>query len=132
VTDYIPIQQMYRTDPWRVLVVCALLNLTSREQVMAMVEGLFARWPGPKEMGEAGKELEDYIAPCGLSTQRARRLRLLSDDFLRADVLTRSVVQSIHGCGQYAADSFSVFCRGDLTVTPSDRVLREYVERRRG
>lgn len=129
VGEYIPIQHVYRTDPWRVLVVCALLNLTSREQVMPLVAGLFDQWPGPKDMECAGPELEEYLRPLGLSEQRAKRLRLMAHDYQRAEVLSRTIVQKIHGCGQYAADSFEIFCRGNLNITPSDGVLADYVRR---
>lgn len=131
VSEYVPIQQGWRTDPWKVIVVCALLNLTSRAQVLPLVAGLFDQWPNPSDVERAGPELEEYLRPLGLSDQRCRRLRLMAADYQRAEILTRGVVQSIHGCGQYAADAFDVFCRGDLSVTPSDTVLREYVERRR-
>lgn len=122
---------MYRTDPWRVLVVCALLNLTAREQVWSIIEDFFDRWPGPTDTEAAGPELEEFLQPLGLGAQRARRLRGMAVDYLRAEELSRTIIQQLHGCGQYAADSFDIFCRGDYALRPSDTVLAEYADRRR-
>lgn len=128
---YVPIQQAYRTDPWRVLVVCQLLNLTNRDQVIALIEDFFDQWPGPSDTEAAGTELEEFIKPLGFAEQRARRLRGMAVDYMKAEVLSRSMVQMLHGCGQYAADAFAVFCQGDLSYRPSDSVLNEWVMWRR-
>ena len=129
--EYIPIQQAYRTDPWRVLVVCQLLNLTNRTQVIGMIEEFFDNWPGPADTEAAGPELEEFIQPLGLAEQRGRRLRNMAEDYMKAEVLSRSIIQMLRGCGQYAADAFTVFCQGDLTIRPSDTVLHEWVLWRR-
>jgi endonuclease III len=125
------LQERYRTDPWRLLVTCAMLNLTSRVQVRPLIDAIFSAYPTPAAMAEAGPELEELIRPCGLAEQRARRLRLMAADFLRAEVLSPGHVQRLHACGRYAADSFQIFCQGDLDTRPADRVLAAYVEQRR-
>lgn len=131
VDPYVPLQKVYATDPWRVLVVCMMLNLTSRDQVRPLIERLFARFPNAARMAVAGQDLEEMIRPCGMPEQRARRLRLMSADYLRADVLSPVVVERLHGCGTYAADSFRIFCQGYESFTPGDRVLAGYIDQRR-
>lgn len=113
------------------LVVCALLNLTSRRQVIPVIGELFERWPTPRALADAGPELEELIAPCGLAPSRARRLRSMSAAFPGLTWLSPTTVQDLPGCGQYAADAFRVFVQGDLDGEPHDAVLIEYVERRR-
>jgi len=107
-----------------------MLNLTSRVQVRPIIDRLFERFPNAERMAAAGQDLEEMIRPCGLSERRARLLRMMSADYLRAEVLSHGHVQRLAGCGRYAADSFAIFCQGDLTVRPTDRVLAEYVEGR--
>src|SRR6185369_4151215 len=52
-----------RHYPWRVLVVCALLNRTHRRQVRPMFEELFERAPTPEAM--LGADLSDLLRPLG-------------------------------------------------------------------
>lgn len=130
-SDYVPIQAEWPADPWRVLVVCALLNLTSRRQVKPIIVELFDRWPTPSAMAEAGPDLEELLTPCGLAPSRAKRLRSMAAAFPALTWLSPTTIQGLPGCGQYAADAFRVFVQGDLSEDPHDAVLVEYVERRR-
>lgn len=129
---YVPLQAPYGSSPWRVLVVCALLNLTGRDQVRPMLDELFDRWPNPEAMARAGTDFEEFLQPLGLGEQRARRLRRMSEEYMGLEVLSGWHVEQIHACGSYSADAFRVFCQGDLSSLPGDRVLREYVEVLRG
>jgi methyl-CpG-binding domain protein 4 len=33
----------------------------------------------------------------------------------------------VYGVGEFGIDSFRVFCRGDLSVTPADKTLQSFV-----
>lgn len=127
-TAYVPLQAEYASAPWRVLVICALLNMTSRDQVRPMLPDLFERWPNAEAMAKAGPGLEETLRPLGLQDQRARRLRRMSDEFTRLEVLSGYHVERLYACGMYSAEAFRVFCQGDTSFFPGDRVLREYVE----
>lgn len=130
---YVPLQAGYASAPWRVLVVCALLNLMSRDQVRPILQGLFALWPTAEVMADADyAHLEEYLRPLGLSEQRTRRLMRMSTEFKELNLLSGWHVEQLFACGKYAADSFRVFCQGDISQLPGDRVLREYVEVLRG
>lgn len=123
-----PLQAPFGSSPWRVLVVCALLNLTSRDQVRPILDELFGRWPHPEAMALSGPDLEEFLQPLGLGEQRARRLRRMSEEYMGLDVLSGWHVGQLHACGAYSADAFRVFCQGDISFLPGDRVLRAYVE----
>jgi methyl-CpG-binding domain protein 4 len=125
---YVPLQAQYGSAPWRVLVVCALLNLTSRDQVRPVLGELFDRWPHPEAMALAGPDFEEFLRPLGLAEQRARRLRRMSEEFMGLEVLSGWHVEQLHACGSYSGDAFRIFCQGDLACRPGDRVLKAYVE----
>jgi len=126
---YTPLQVRYISDPWRVLVVSMLLNLTSRDHVRPVLEPLFERWPSAQAMAGANVEqLERVLRPTGLQAQRAVRLVRMSHEFIKMPVLSTFHVGHLPGCGLYAADSFRVFCQGDYRTPVGDRVLAEYVK----
>ena len=105
--------------PWRVLVVCALLNLTQGAQVRPMLPELWRRCPDPTSLLVAG--LDDLLAPLGLQYRRRDLLQHLTWDYL-AGHGARS-----HGCGQYARDAWTLFVEGDLPDhAVADHKLRPY------
>jgi adenine-specific DNA glycosylase len=128
--NYTPIQAQYRSDPYRVLVCTMLLNNTSRDQVVAVIEDLFERFPTARAMASADESLEACIAPCGLSAQRAGRLRRMAEELAHAPVLSPGIIGQLTGCSRYAADSFAIFCQGYTDVRPTDKVLKEYLKGR--
>ena len=61
------LQEIYLTDPWKMLVCCMLLNLTNRKQVDTVREELFTKYRTPKDMMNADhRELADILKPLGL------------------------------------------------------------------
>ena len=43
-----------------------------------------------------------------------------------------SDVKELHGIGQYASDSWEIFQLNNMSVTPTDKVLLEYLYQERG
>jgi len=115
-----------------VLVVSAMLNLTSRDQVIPIIEGLFERWPTPEAMAGADESLDAYIAPCGLATVRAERLRHMSEAFHHMRWLSPMSVQQLPGCGRYSSDAFRIFTQRDYDSPATDAVLAEWSEHEKG
>src|SRR5207253_3008880 len=73
------LQEVYRDDPWKMLVGCILLNQTSRTQVDGVREKLFERWPDAKAMGAADEEeLSECVRSLGLHNRRATTLKRFS------------------------------------------------------
>lgn len=137
--SYTPLQVYYADDPWRVLVVCLMLNLTSRRQVGPVLDGFFDRWPSPERLCNGDpREIARYLEKLGLGEQRTDRLIRMSRDFIDVDMrlgstdeFQRGEILSMHGCGEYAADAYEIFCLGNIELEPTDRVLRDYVVEKR-
>ncbi len=130
--DWIPpksphglIQEDLWPDPWKILVACLLLNLTTRKQVDKVIDGLFERYPAPRSLATAQEEdLHGMLRSLGMWRKRAKTLIRFSNEFLEADWTT---AKDLYGCGKYADDAWHIFCVGDWRqVAPSDHALNDY------
>ena len=125
------LQLRYRSEPWKLLVACALLNRTTRRQVDGVVDALFLDYPTPEAMAHARhSDLCDLLRPLGMYRQRAERLRRLSDDWMALLFMWEGTtpdglveLSALTGVGAYALDSYRMFVLDDLTVRPSDKEL---------
>ena len=118
------LQEIYLTDPWKMLVCCMLLNLTNRKQVDTVREELFTRYKTPKDMMNADhRELADILKPLGLYNRRATSLRLMSAGYINGF----KSVDELYGIGQYAKDSWEIFQNKNNNIKPTDKVLQEYL-----
>ena len=118
------LQEIYLTDPWKMLVCCMLLNLTNRKQVDTVREELFTRYKTPKDMMNANhRELADILKPLGLYNRRATSLRLMSAGYINGF----KSVDELYGIGQYAKDSWEIFQNKNNNIKPTDKVLQEYL-----
>jgi endonuclease III len=128
------LQELLRDDPWRMLVGCVLLNVTTRTAADRVWPELFERWPTAGDMAAAdAAALSRLLAPLGCHNRRAETLRRMSADFLARPPGRADEVPCLYGLGDYARDSWAIFQDGDLSVEPSDRVLAEWLSwRRRG
>ena len=118
------LQEIYLTDPWKMLVCCMLLNLTNRKQVDKVREELFTKYRTPKDMMNANhRELADILKPLGLYNRRATSLRLMSAGYINGF----KSVDELYGIGQYAKDSWEIFQNKNNNIKPTDKVLQEYL-----
>ena len=118
------LQEIYLTDPWKMLVCCMLLNLTNRKQVDTVREELFTKYRTPKDMMNADhRELANILKPLGLYNRRATSLRLMSAGYINGF----KSVDELYGIGQYAKDSWDIFQNKNNNVKPTDKVLQEYL-----
>jgi methyl-CpG-binding domain protein 4 len=121
------LQLEYRHEPWRLLVVCVLLNVTSARQAEPVARVLFRRWPDARAVAAADPaELERVLRSLGLARRRSETLQRLS-----ADWLLGRPVEACYGVGPFAHDAYRLLVAGDLDVDPSDRFLREWLAWRR-
>lgn len=70
------------------------------------------------------------IRPLGLFPTRFRSLvevstKMVSD--VGAFDVGHEPDKKVYGVGEFGIDSFRVFCRGDLSVTPADKTLQSFV-----
>ena len=97
------LQDIYKNDPWKMLVCCIMLNLTTRKQVDKIRHKLFKKYPNPRDLANAAvSELSKMLTPLGMQNKRAVTLIRFSLEYLDgfSDLLncTESVsMQKIRG-----------------------------------
>jgi methyl-CpG-binding domain protein 4 len=119
------LQEIYRNDPWKMLIGCILLNQTTRVQVDKVREELFENWQDALEMGSADLDkLARVIKPLGLYNKRAKTLIKFSQEW--TDKEWQEPIE-LHGIGKYAQDSWEIFQKNNLNVQPADKELILYL-----
>ncbi|KAG2313778.1 hypothetical protein Bca52824_016900 [Brassica carinata] len=121
------LQEDHWHDPWRVLVICMLLNRTSGAQTRGVISDLFALCPNAETATKVEeKEIETLIKPLGLQKKRAKMIQRFSLEYLQE---SWTHVTQLHGVGKYAADAYAIFCNGKWDcVRPDDYMLNYYWE----
>jgi|TARA_B100000902_G_scaffold343121_1_gene347594 methyl-CpG-binding domain protein 4 len=118
------LQDIYKNDPWKMLVCCIMLNLTTRKQVDKVRHKLFDEFPTPKALANAKlEELSELLMPLGMQYKRAATLKRFSQEYI--DGFTDPI--KLHGIGKYAKDSWEIFQNNNLNVQPTDKVLNLYL-----
>ena len=118
------LQEIYKKDPWKMLVCCILLNLCRRTTVDKVRQELFKRYPTPQNIIEAKeKEIADLLEPLGFYNKRAKTLQKMSEGYLKGF----KDVTELYGIGQYAKDSWELFQNNNRNIDPTDKVLTEYL-----
>ena len=118
------LQDIYKNDPWKMLVCCIMLNLTTRKQVDKVRHKLFKKYPTPQDMSVADyEELSKLLMPLGMQYKRAATLMRFSKEYIEgfADPI------DLYGIGKYAKDSWEIFQNNNLNVQPNDKVLNLYL-----
>jgi hypothetical protein len=130
-------------DPWQVLVAAILLQQTSRQAVDKVWPRLLDRWPTHSALMAARPyRVAPVVESLGLAQRRVEFLREMSRGwcswapyfeqrrFRPAQPPSWDNITGLRGCGTYAADSYVLFCGGDLEHEPicGDRVLLRWRE----
>ena len=113
-----------RHFPWRVLVCCALLNRTTKEQARPALSAFFAWWPTPEYFALTGPTyaaLRNLLAPLGLVNRRRELLIRMTDDYLAG-----ASPYECFGVGEYARDALDLFCAGEVFAGAADHYLAGY------
>ncbi|KAK9816537.1 hypothetical protein WJX72_001655 [[Myrmecia] bisecta] len=119
-------EQLY-DNPWKLLLACLLLNKTTGVQVRKVLWKLLALISTPEAAVKADvSQIQDIIQPLGLFRKRALAIQRFSHEFLTKQWVNP---MELHGIGQYAADAYYIFCRGEWeSVQPTDKDLLRYHE----
>jgi methyl-CpG-binding domain protein 4 len=123
------LQEIYRSDPWKIMVCCMFLNQTNRKQVDGIRDEFFLKYPDATHLSNAiESELVEILRPLGFYNKRAKSLIRFSREWLGEweDPI------ELHGIGQYARDSWTLFVENKMVDDPSDHVLKDYVKWRKG
>jgi methyl-CpG-binding domain protein 4 len=119
------LQELYRENPWKMLVCCLFLNQTTRKQVDKIREQFFLKYPNPKSLLEhSDEEIENLIQPLGFKKVRTKRLKRFSEEFISID--WKEPIE-LHGIGKYAQDSWEIFQKFNFNVQPTDGALIDYL-----
>ncbi|XP_061357204.1 methyl-CpG-binding domain protein 4-like protein [Gastrolobium bilobum] len=126
-SEIVLLQEDHVHDPWRVLVICMLLNRTTGRKVKEVLLELFELCPDAKSCTRVSNdEISKIIQPLGFQNKRALMLRRFSEEYLEE---RWTHVTQLHGVGKYAADAYAIFCTGKWDrVRPADHKLNEYWE----
>ncbi|WJX25245.1 hypothetical protein P8452_14306 [Trifolium repens] len=119
------IQEDHFHDPWRVLVICMLLNVTTGDQTKKILPEFFELCPDAETCMQVPREqIQEVIRSLGLHAKRSRMLQRLSQEYLAE---TWTYVTDLHSVGRYAADAYAIFCTGKWDeVRPDDHMLNKY------
>ncbi len=119
------LQEIYRDDPWKVMVCCIFLNQTTRKQVDKIRETFFQKWQSPEQLAAAEQEeVVEMIRPLGFYNRRSKTLIRFSREWKEKN--WNSPLE-LHGIGQYALDSWNLFIENIIVENPSDHILKDYV-----
>ena len=123
-SPYDLLQERYWPDDWKILVVCLLLNQTSRKQVEPMIERFFKRWPDAKSAAHASEEeMREVVRSLGMYNRRVKTIKKMSQQFLEG--FDNAI--DLYGCGKYADDTYRIFMKGEWRkVKPNDHALNDY------
>jgi methyl-CpG-binding domain protein 4 len=111
--------------PWRILVLCVMLNQTSRKQVEPVCHKFFAAFPNPEFLLSADHEdIHKIVRPLGFGNKRAKTIKKMSIEYLTD---AWEDVSELFGIGKYAVDAWRIFVEGRWNdVTPDDHALCDY------
>lgn len=123
-------EKYWNRDPWRVLVICILLNKTQGKMVEAVVVELFKTWPTAKCLATAQpKIVYSVIKDLGFGKKRTSFLMGLSTQWatlLELEVNPTTVdARTFSGCGAYALEAYNMVVLGKRDFVPKDKELNK-------
>ena len=118
-------QEIYRDEPWKMLIICFMLNQTSYKQVDQVRDEFFEKFPGPLSLLRAAdEEVIKIIKPLGFYNRRCKQWKAFSKAWIEGDWEN---IEDLPGVGKYAADSWKVFQEGRIDIIVEDKELIKYV-----
>jgi endonuclease III len=123
--DDLMVQQQIANE-WQHMVGVIMLNQTGRKAVKTVLPQFLERFPSPEVLLRSRIiDIEEMIKPLGMYRVRAKRIYKMSIDFLTWDKLD---ARMLYGIGKYGSDSYEIFFKNNLTVQPTDKELKRYLE----
>ncbi len=141
------LEELFRKDPWRLLLSTIMLNRTTRCQVDVVLYEFLCKWPDAASTSVANEEeIATVIRPMGMTFRRARAIIRFSKEWLSLlqtktpnnaicgveFSLTKQDVMGLYNCGTYAYQCYRIFIQGDFYGITTDHALQIYVNYRRG
>mmetsp|Transcript_20014 Transcript_20014/g.38161 ORF Transcript_20014/g.38161 Transcript_20014/m.38161 type:complete len:336 (+) Transcript_20014:159-1166(+) len=125
------LQEYYAHDTWQLLICCVLMSRVSSHDVKHnTIAAFFERYATPSHVLDADpNDVFTTIKPLGLFPTRFRSMVEVSQAFLQLPQFKVSLQSpfKLYGIGEFGYQSYLIFCCGDISVSPSDRVLKAFV-----
>lgn len=122
---HLMIQEVYQSDPWKMLICCICLNQTSRDQLDRVRIKFFERYPDAKSVINCDPwEMSEIIKSLGFKNRRTLSIINFSKDWIEKS--WNSPIE-LYGIGKYGQDSWEIFQNGNLDVKPTDGALVSYL-----
>ena len=117
------------STPFVVLITEILLKKTTAGAVERFLPGFLARYPDPFSIDEGSvEELKDFLAPLGLSMQRAVQMKSLARELIRnygGQVPSQlSKLLELPGIGPYSASAVRCYAFGEIEAPVDTNVAR--------
>lgn len=124
------IQDIYRSEPWKMIVCTILLNQTSGVQVKKMMRRFFDRFDSLQSIRDSSEEeIANLISELGMQNVKAKRIKMFCTAFSEDVDLIRDGVVGFRGVGDYTQESVDVFICRDRSVDAKDKEIKKYLER---
>lgn len=119
------IQEHVWPNEWLILVVCIMLNQTSRKQVEKILPTFIKKWSEPRQFLDAKiDDVKDVIKSLGFVNRRADLLFKMSHQYV---INNWSHASSLPGIGDYGSRAWEIFCLGLFgDIPPKDHALTKY------
>jgi len=120
------IQEDYLESPWKMSVICILLNQTTNHQVRKVLDDLFLLIKSPEHCSSVpADKIYQIIRSTGFGNVKSRRIIEMS----KAWILGFDKVEDLPGIGKYGKESWEIFVNGKSDFVPTDKKLKSYLER---
>lgn len=117
----------FMPDQWKVLVVCILLNRTTRRQVERIIYGFFREFRDHEELLSKKSLIQFKLYSLGMATRRTETLINFCLDYIEY-LEGNKTIDQLHGIGKYAYDCWRLLFLDDLTIKPEDKALKNYIK----
>lgn len=129
-------QEEYRDEPWKMMMICMMLNCTSYKQVDQIKDQFFLKYPDAKSIVDSDpEELSEIIKPLGFYNKRVTQWKKFCSEWIRLSCeydkdseIPSEKIAELHGVGDYALASWKVFQNYEYDIEVEDHVLVKYVE----
>jgi methyl-CpG-binding domain protein 4 len=100
ISPYFFEQEKYIDDPWKMLIVCFMLNQTSYKQVDKVRKTFFEKYPDASELIKGSdEEIISIIRPLGLYNKRCKMWKRFSREWLELKTFDRNTIKELTGVG---------------------------------
>jgi endonuclease III len=123
--DDLMVQQQV-SNSWEHMIGVICLNQSHRVSVKRVLPEILKYFPTPQIMVSGPIEmLEHILEPCGMKRVKAKRIKRMSEDYLKWDGVDAT---KLYGIGKYGSDSYEIFYKKNYLTNPTDKELKRYLE----